>query len=188
MVFVFLAEGCEEIEALTPVDILRRGGVEVTTVGIGGRSICSSHGVTILADISDREMELGSQLEGIVLPGGMPGTTNLLESETVAAAISFCLERELLIGAICAAPTVLKARGALEGRVATAHPSFSHKLEQNFADAQVVKDGRIITGRAMGASNRFSLLLLETLKDRDTADKVAKAICYEDSGEVRKDG
>ena len=102
MVYLFLANGFEEIEALTPVDILRRGGVEVTTVGIGGTEIKGSHNITVKADISDSDFSLLNNVEGIILPGGMPGTRNLEKSNKVIKAVTYCNERNLVIGAICA--------------------------------------------------------------------------------------
>ena len=100
MVYVFLAEGFEEIEALTPVDILRRGGVDTVTVGIGGKNIKGSHGISVSADISDSEFKPDDKTEGIILPGGMPGTLNLEASVSVMGAVSYCADRNILIGAI----------------------------------------------------------------------------------------
>ena len=124
MVYLFLANGFEEIEALTPADILRRGGVEVVTVGIGGTEIKGSHNITVKADISDSDFSLLNDVDGIVLPGGMPGTRNLEKSNKVIKAITYCNERNLVIGAICAAPSILGHLGILKDKKATAFPGF----------------------------------------------------------------
>ena len=114
MVYVFLADGFEEIEALTPVDILRRGGVDVVTVGVTGREATSSHNIVVTADIMEEEIEDFDDVEAIVLPGGMPGTTNLEASEVVKEAIEYCSKNDILIGAICAAPSILGHMGLLK--------------------------------------------------------------------------
>ena len=120
MIYLFLANGFEEIEALTPADILRRGGVEVVTVGIGGTEIKGSHNITVKADISDSDFSLLNDVDGIVLPGGMPGTRNLEKSNKVIKAVTYCNERNLVIGAICAAPSILGHLGILKDKKATA--------------------------------------------------------------------
>ena len=177
MIYLFLANGFEEIEALTPVDILRRGGVEVTTVGIGGAEIKGSHNVTVKADISEKEFSVLNNVEGVILPGGMPGTRNLEKSSTVIKAIKYCYERHLVIGAICAAPSILGHMGILKGKKATAFPGFERDLFNAKTDNEYVSvDGNIITARGMGVSVDFALALLETFKDRETADKVKNSI------------
>ena len=115
MVYVFLADGCEEIEALCPVDVLRRAGIEVKTVGVTGNTVTGSHNIEIKADIaiSDAVFE---NLEGIILPGGMPGTLNLEKDETVQKFIDFADKNNLLIGAICAAPSILGHKGILRDK------------------------------------------------------------------------
>ncbi len=177
MIYVFLANGFEEIEALTPVDILKRGGVQVTTVGVGGKEIKGSHNITVTADISDSEFHLLNDVEGIVLPGGMPGTRNLEKCNKVIKAVSYCFERGLLIGAICAAPSILGHMGILKDKKATAFPGFERDLFDAKLDSEYVScDGNIITARGMGVSTEFALALLAFLKGREVSDDVKKSI------------
>ena len=177
MVYVFLAEGFEEIEALTPVDILRRGKVEVKTVGVGGKTIVSSHGIPVTADITDDELEEFSDVEAVILPGGMPGTVNLEKNKCLIDAVKYCFENNRLIGAICAAPSILGHLGMLKGKRATAFPGFDKELEgADFRNDYVSHDGMIITARGMGVSVDFALELLSAMKDKPTADSVESSI------------
>lgn len=177
MVYLFLADGCEEVEALTPVDILRRGGVDVVTVGIGGRSVCSSHRIPIGADIDDSQVTLSAEVEGIVLPGGMPGTRNLAANQTVAKALSYCVENGLLIGAICAAPSILGSWGLLSGKKATVFPGFESEMKGAVVTGEgVVQDGTIITAKGMGVALPFGLALLRALRGDAAAEKVKASI------------
>ena len=177
MVYVFLAEGFEEIEALTPVDILRRGKVDVKTVGIGGKTIVSSHGIPVTADITTDELSELDTAEAVILPGGMPGTLNLEKNETVINAVKYCYENNRLIGAICAAPSILGHLGILKGKRATAFPGFEKALEgADFRNDFVSHDGMIITARGMGVSVDFALELLSVLKGEETADNVKNSI------------
>ena len=127
MIYIFLANGFEETEAVTPIDILRRCGKEVVAVGVGGSAVTSSHGITIIADAEDKLISLDEKLEGIILPGGMPGTLNLEKSETVQKAIDYCIANNLYIGAICAAPSILGHKGILKGRNAVCFAGFGEK-------------------------------------------------------------
>ncbi len=178
MVYVFLADGFEEIEGLTPVDILRRGGVEVQTVGVTGAYVTSSHKVTVKADIVPEQMVLGDDLEAVVLPGGMPGTLRLGESEAVRDALNFAREKNIIISAICAAPTVLKKAGILDGAKATVFPKFTEELGDSYTDADCYTDGNTVTGRGMGVSVPFALEVLRMLRGSETADRIRNAICY----------
>lgn len=177
MVYLFLANGFEEVEALCPLDLLRRAGVEVTTVGIGTDNPCSSHGICVQADISEI-MYRDNAPEMIILPGGMPGAENLDNSKTVNTAISCAVKRGAYIAAICAAPMVLGKRGLLEGRRATCFPGFEEYLtgaviEQNVG---VVKDQNFITGKGMGVALEFGLTLVECLKGKDKSESIRKSI------------
>ena len=177
MIYLFLANGFEEIEALTPVDVLRRGGVEVTTVGIGGTEITGSHHITVKADMSDKEFSVLGNVEGIILPGGMPGTKNLERSSIVIKAVRYCFERNIVIGAICAAPSILGHLGILNGKKATAFPGFERDLfDAEISSEYVSVDGNIITARGMGVSVDFALALLEALKDSETANNIKNSI------------
>ena len=179
MIYVFLAEGFEEVEALTPVDCLRRAGKNVQTVGVGGKVICGSHGIPVTADITGEELCLNDELEMIVLPGGMPGTLNLGKSQAVQDAITFCAEQNRLIAAICAAPSVLGARGLLNGKTATCYPGFEPQLTGCNAVAQpVCQDGNIITGRGPGAAMDFALKLTAVLCGDAAAAELAAGMVY----------
>lgn len=179
MIYVFLAEGFEEIEALTPVDCLRRAGRSVCTVGIGGTVIKGSHGIAVTADIADSAFTPDDSTEMIVLPGGMPGTIHLGESSIVQDAITYCAEHDKWITAICAAPTILGARGLLSGKTATCYPGMEKQLIGCNASAEpVCQDGRIITGRGPGAAMDFALRLVEVLCGADTARSLAEGMVY----------
>lgn len=174
MIYVFLADGFEEIEALAPVDILRRAEKDVVTVGIGSDTIRASHGVVMLTDITDMQMQLDERVEMIVLPGGMPGTLNLEKSAAVQGAIDYCVENRVPVAAICAAPSILGKKGLLSGRKATCFPGFEKFLEgAELSDEAVVTDGMITTAVGPGASVGFGLRLAEILCGRSEADRIA---------------
>ncbi len=177
MVYVFLANGFEEIEALTPVDVLRRGGVEVVTVGIGTKTVVGSHNIIVQADITDSELTNFSGAEAVVLPGGMPGTLNLDASGTVQKAIRYCDEKGIVIGAICAAPSVLGRAGMLRNKKAVCFPSFESELKGYIpTDDYVCRDGHIITARGMGVSLEFGLMLLSAVRNTAVSDKVKTSV------------
>ena len=177
MVYEFLADGFEIAEAMFPVDILRRAGIEITTVGISGEYITASCGVTVKADADGRDFVIGADAEMVILPGGMPGTTNLLESETVKAALSEVKKRGIYAAAICAAPWVLDANGLLDGKKATMYPTMSeHMKSGTFTGSGVEKDGKVITARGAGVAMEFGLALAAALKGEETAAKVRESI------------
>ena len=179
MIYVFLAEGFEEIEALTPVDCLRRAGRNVCTVGIGGTVIKGSHGIPVTADLADSAFTPDDSVEMIVLPGGMPGTIHLGESSTVQDAVTYCNEHDKWIAAICAAPSILGARGLLSNKTATCYPGFEPKLTGCKTVAEpVCQDGKIITGRGPGAAMDFALHLVSVLCGADTARSIAEGMVY----------
>ncbi len=178
MIYMFLADGFEEVEALCPLDILRRAGLEVTTVGVGGKDmIAGAHGITVQADIPD-VMYRDSEPEMIILPGGMPGSTNLDESKTVDAALRVAAKKGAYLCAICAAPLVLGKRGYLEGKSAVCYPGFEEYLKgATVSETEtVVRDGRIITAKGMGAAFEFGLELVRALKDNETAEKIKNSV------------
>lgn len=176
MVYVFLAEGFEEMEALAPIDLLRRVGVEVTTVGVGGKLIKGAHGVGFTAD-SDGEGLDFSDVDCVVLPGGMPGTTNLDASPMVEACLMKAAEKNALIAAICAAPSVLGHKGLLKGKKATCFPGFEEDLLGALhTGAPVEKDGNIITARGAGVALDFALALVAELKDETAAKELRESL------------
>ena len=177
MVYLFLANGFEEIEALCPLDLLRRANIEVTTVGIGSEVIRGAHGITVHADIPDI-MYRDSSPEMIILPGGMPGAKNLDESKTVDVAIKTAHKKGAYIAAICAAPFVLGKRGLLDGKDATCFPGFEDSLlgANIITDRGVVVDGSIITARGMGVAQKFGLALVSLLRGENVAKSIEKSI------------
>ena len=177
MIYMFLADGFEEVEALCPLDILRRAGLEVTTVGIGKDTVRGAHGIVVQADIPDI-MYRDSKPDMIILPGGMPGASNLDLSKTVDAAIRAGAKNGAFLCAICAAPFVLGKRGLLRGKRAVCFPGFESELEEAVIDNEnvVVKDGKIITAKGMGAAFEFGLELVRALKDNETAEKIKASV------------
>ena len=177
MVYMFLADGFEEVEALCPLDLLRRAGAEVKTVGITGKIVTGSHNISVTADIAAEDVVLDRNLEMIILPGGMPGTTNLDASGTVHEAIRYAAERGITIGAICAAPMILGKLGYLSGRSAICYPGFEGELKgATISEKRVVRDGNIITGAGMGVALEFGLALVSVLKGEDAARKLRAAV------------
>lgn len=182
MVYVFLADGFEEIEALTPVDILRRAGVDVSLVGVGKSEIIGAHKITVSCDITADEASkkiaaAPENAEMIILPGGMPGADNLYASSDVISSVKAVADGGGFIGAICAAPYILGQLGMLKGRMATCYPGFEDRLcGAEIYDCDVIRDGEIITARAMSAALDFALELLEALRGEDTADKIGKSV------------
>ena len=180
MIYVFLAEGFEEIEALTPVDCLRRAGKTVQTVGVGGKVIAGAHGIAVQADISAEEIVLDAQLEMIVLPGGMPGTLNLGQSDAVKRAIEYCVQEKRWIAAICAAPSILGKMELLRGKKATCYPGFESELKGALTSRKaVVTDGKFITGRGPGAAMDFALKLTEVLLSKEVRKTLAEKMVYD---------
>lgn len=169
MVYVFLGQGFEEIEALAPVDLLRRAELPVQTVGIGKREITGSHGITVRCDLADDDVK-PEGLDMIVLPGGMPGTLSLEKSEAVQTVIDYCAQNDKWIGAICAAPSILGHKGLLNGRQAVCFPGYEEQLTgATLSKDSVCVDGRIITAKGPGVSVEFGLKLVEVLTDRRRA-------------------
>jgi 4-methyl-5(b-hydroxyethyl)-thiazole monophosphate biosynthesis len=177
MIYVFLADGFEEIEALAPVDLLRRAGKQVKIAGVGKKEIKSSRDIRVIADIEASEIELNSELEMLVLPGGMPGTANLEACEGVIDAVKYCAENDIFIAAICAAPSILGKLGLLKGKRATCYPGFEDKLEGAQVSGEAVEvDGKFITAKGAGVSVDFSLKLVEVLCGTDEAEKMRKGL------------
>ena len=174
-VYVLLADGFEEIEALCPVDVLRRGGQEVQLVSIGACEVKGARGVRVLADTTLSQIDDVPEL--LVLPGGMPGAKNLYESELVHALLKKTIEAGRLVGAICAAPMILGRAGFLSGRRAVCYPGFENDLiGAILVDEKVVRDGPYITACGMGAALAFSETLLAALTDTDTARRIMEQV------------
>lgn len=162
MIYAFLANGFEEIEAITIIDILRRAEKEVITVGIGDNIIRGAHGMVVVADTQDNMIELDDKLEMIFLPGGMPGTLNLERSAVVQSAIDYCVENDKYIAAICAAPSILGHKGILDGKKACCYPGFEQELKGADVNYDAVNaDGKIVTSRGAGTAIKLALKLVE---------------------------
>ena len=174
---VFLADGFEECEGLLVVDLLRRAGIHVITASVMGRKeILSSHQVTLLADACAEEVDFRNA-DVVVLPGGMPGTTHLGENSIVCKQCT-AFAADKYVAAICAAPSVLAGLGLLVGKHATCHPAVEEKLSGAIVTGEpVTVDGNIITGQGLGAGIPFALKLVEILTGKETADRIAAAIC-----------
>ncbi len=176
MIYAFLAQGFEEIEAIIPIDMLRRCELDVVTVGVGDNIIKGSHGISVITDTEDMFITLGSDLEMIILPGGMPGTVNLEKSEYVMKAIDYCMENNIYIAAICAAPSILGHKNLLNGKKATCYLGFETQLfGSEYTGEPVVVDGNIITSRGAGTAMQFGSKLIEVLISKD------RSILLEDS-------
>ena len=177
MVMILLAPGFEESEALVPADLLLRAGVEVQLVGVGGRCVTGSHGITVTADLTLEEAG-GSDVEMLVLPGGTRGVAGLRACPAVSELILRVHGAGACVAAICAAPTLLSGLGLLEGRRAVCYPGMEGQLAgaQVQPGCPVVEDGPFITGEAAGASFPFGLKLVERLRGAQAAQAVRDAV------------
>jgi 4-methyl-5(b-hydroxyethyl)-thiazole monophosphate biosynthesis len=179
-VVIALANGCEEIEALTVADILFRAGVSVTTASINPTTtVVSSHNVTITADTTFEAADF-SDTEMIVLPGGMPGTNNLQAYKPLTDKVLEFASAGKFVAAICAAPKILGALGLLEGKRACAHPGFEGELTgaEVVMDEPAVRDGKIITGRSMGCAIPFALMILGALEGEEKEAELSRKIVW----------
>ncbi len=176
MVLVFLADGFEEIEALATVDILRRAGLHVVTVGVGTTQPMGAHSIRVDADMSEDGLDL-AEVEAMILPGGMPGTLNLEKSDVVQNALCHAIDKHLPIGAICAAPSILGHAGYLQGKHAICYPGFEQELTGAIlADSAVVTDGTITTASGAGVAVEFALELVRRLVSVSAADDIRRGI------------
>ena len=177
MVYIFLADGFEEIEALTPYDVLKRANIEVKTVCVGkGLSVAGSHGIKVEADINMDDVDLRT-LDMAVLPGGMPGAANLDGSKKLGDILEYTVKNSKYAAAICAAPMVLGKRGYLKGKKAVCYPGFEKYLDgAEICDTCVVRDGYFITAKGMGKALGFGLELVSALKDKETAEKIRNSV------------
>jgi 4-methyl-5(b-hydroxyethyl)-thiazole monophosphate biosynthesis len=178
MIYMFLAEGFEEVEALTPVDFMRRADIEVTTVGVGGEYITGAHGITVKADVCDSDVSANdADIEMVVLPGGMPGTLNLQASAKVNEFIDRAYDKGAFIGAICAAPSILGDMGLLRGKEAICYPGFEDRLTgARISEKRVVLDGKILTAAGMGAALDMGLKIVEIFCSEKAAADLRHAV------------
>lgn len=176
-IFLFLAEGFEEIEAVAPIDIFRRADIEVTTVSVtSDKVVCGAHGISVVADVVFAEMDFSGDYL-LFLPGGMPGTANLDQHEGLRNLILTHAEKGNNIAAICAAPSILGKLGLLKGKEAICYPGFeSQLLDAEISESTVVKSGSIYTAKAAGVAIEFALRIVEDIKGVEVAQKIARAI------------
>jgi 4-methyl-5(b-hydroxyethyl)-thiazole monophosphate biosynthesis len=180
---LFLAEGFEETEAVTPLDLLRRAGVEVTAVSVTkDREVVGAHGIKLLADVTIAE---ASELDfhALVLPGGMPGAANLAASTELDALLKKAASESKLIAAICAAPAlVLAPKGLLKDKSFTCYPGMEKNLSDTVAarrlNEKTIVDGSLITSQGVGTAISFALAIIDGLYDYDTCKKIANAVLF----------
>ena len=204
MILMFLAPGFEEVEALAPLDLLRRAGLEVVTVAVApadvktcltrlrhigtsatnlwdmGTAVTGAHGITVHADVTEHAvpglLAKAAALEAVILPGGMPGTSNLDASPMVELALEQADERGAYLCAICAAPMILGKRGYLRGKKATCFPGFEEYLEGAEVGGKVIRDGRFMTAAGMGVAQEFGLEIISALVSPQKAGEIRAAI------------
>ena len=176
MVYMFLGTGFEETEAIAPLDLLRRAGVAVTTVGLNGKIIYGGHGIGVVADIEIGELNL-SDLEMVILPGGLGGVASIRGCQAAMDAVRYAWENGKYTAAICAGPTVLADLGIVNNKNATCYPGCEGQMgSANMIEAAAVTDGKLITGASTGCAVSFGLALIAALKGQEEADRIAKQI------------
>ena len=179
MVYIFLAEGFEESEAMVPADLLRRAGIDTALVSVEPGLVRGSHGIAVQADMTLGQIDL-SRAEMLVLPGGRAGVKNLSRQSGIGHTLQLALERDIWVAAICAAPTLLGQRGFLQGKKAVCYPGMESEMTGALPqmDRGVVVDGHIITGRAAGSAFDFGLELVKALAGEEKAKEVRNGIFY----------
>lgn len=197
---IFLADGFEEIEAITPIDILKRGGVEVVSVGIGSNEIVGSHQIKMITSLTDKSFEenyfLSAEKEGaalkefslFILPGGMNGSIHLSQSKTVSKTIDWAFKNRVLVAAICAAPAlVLNPLGVLKNQTVCCYPGFEKELDRSvcFSADDVAVTPAFITASGAGKAFDFALELLRALEGEEKANQIRKETLYSYEGKIR---
>ena len=176
MIYMLLGTGFEETEAIAPLDLLRRAGIQVATVGLNGKVIYGSHKIGVEADIEISQLDL-TTLEGIILPGGLGGVASIRGCQAAMDAIRFAWDNGKLTAAICAGPTVLADLGITDGKNATCYPGCEGQMgSANMVGAAAVTDGNLITGTSAGCAVPFGLALIAYLKGQEEADRIAAQI------------
>lgn len=179
-VLVLLAEGFEELEAVTVIDVLRRAEIEVVTAGLSDGPVKSARNIPIIPDSTVEKVKDDSSFDMVVLPGGMPGTDNLAKDDRVKAIVKNMYEKQKYTAAICAAPYVLSEAGILTEKKATSYPGFQEKLKAQSVskDERVVIDGKVVTSQGPATALDFAYSLVELFEGKDKADSVAQAMLY----------
>ena len=175
-VAVYFATGYEEIEALAVVDVLRRGNIDVSMVGVSSKTVVSARGISINMDVTLDELDHDA-IDMMVLPGGVPGIINLEANEKLINELKSFKEKGKWLAAICAAPSILGSQGLLVGEKATCYPNYESKLIGcEHVDEKVVVSGKIVTGKGAGAALDFALKILEVLQGEEIAEQVRKSM------------
>lgn len=178
MIYILLGTGFEETEALTPCDLLRRAGLEVALVGVNGREIVGSHKITVRADLPLDAVH-PEDLEMLILPGGLRGVQSLLDCSAAMELTKRAWNAGKFVCAICAAPTILAKLGIIGSAPAVCYPGKEPEMgDAEILSQGVVRAGKLITARAAGSSVEFALALIEALKGREEAERIAKQIVY----------
>lgn len=177
MLYMFFANGFEEVEAIAALDVIRRAGIDIKSVGVGSKTVTGSHGITVVCDVTNDEINSFDGVEGVILPGGMPGTTNLYADETVNKAVDYCAENNLLLAAICAAPLILGRKNLLDGKEAICFPGFEDELiGAAISDDYVCTCDNIITARGMGSAVNFGVAIVAYFKGQDFAAELKSGL------------
>ncbi len=177
MLYMFFADGFEEVEAIATLDVIRRAGLPITSVGIENKTVTGSHNISVLCDITADKLVFDDDTDGIILPGGMPGTTNLMNNAVVDNFIDSCYSSDKIICAICAAPMILGRKGLLDGKEAVCFPGFENELKGAIiSDKFVCNSDGIITAKGMGSAIDFGLEIVAELLNRETADKLKSTL------------
>ena len=177
MVYMLLGTGFEETEAIAPLDLLRRAGISVMTVGLNGKTVYGGHGIGVETDISVGEMDL-TDLDMIILPGGLGGVASIRNCPEALDAVSFAWNNGKFVAAICAGPTVLADLGITDGKHATCYPGCEDDMGNAIMadNAPCVRDDKLITGTSAGCAIPFGLMLIEALKGEEVARSIEKQI------------
>jgi len=177
MIYIFLAEGFEEVEALAVVDVLRRANLEVKTIGVTHTHVTGSHQITITTDLNLEDIKALDDADMLILPGGQPGTNNLMENKHVHELLMKAFYEDRYIAAICAAPTVLDFLGITEGKALTCYPTYQKNIKKGTViDIDTVVDGKLITGRGVGVALEFGLEIVKVLKGEAIRNSLFEAM------------
>ena len=177
MIYAFLAQGFEEVEAIAAIDVIRRAEIDICTVGVGSKVITGAHGISVICDLEDSNVFTSEEFDGVLLPGGMPGTLNLENCAKVSEFIDYAAKNDKLICAICAAPSILGHKGLLKNKTAVCFPGFEDELTgAKVLDDFVVTDGNIITAKGMGSAVEFGLAAVKKIKGEDFAEIMKKSL------------
>lgn len=177
MLYMFFANGFEEVEAIATLDVIRRAGIDIKSVGVGSKTVTGSHGISVVCDMITDEIKSFDDVKGVILPGGMPGTTNLYTDESVIKAVDYCAENNLMLGAICAAPLILGRKNLLAGKEAICFPGFEDELKgATISDKYVCTCGNIITARGMGSAVNFGVAIVAYFMGDDFASELKSGL------------